>query len=392
MHCNDVLFVKFSECKDSFTFPISLTPNTDYAYLLTDKFGNKYKNTFTSNSDGLLTINKSDFQDFTFTSASGNFTLSIKEHMNSCNNINFVYCDAEFESITFSFSKNHLNLMPTCEIIRTCLGISDAGNESSFLNEKGEFKTYQEILSNLPSYATQQDAIDDGNPNGFWYYNTTSKTITKIGVEITSYTAGTSTIDFTNNGGDDWTVGFKIAVSDLPSGWSVVNYHYNVTLLQGGVVRRIENGAKIADYDVTSNLSGNGAGVYSLSCIYTMTDGINNSSIIIGGLIKVDNAGNVLGGIYNYGFTVNSVNELSVSYTAHITQYIVSETVNVASIDKDTDTPTILSNSLTDTITLLPNSGGIRVFTNLDPIFWSDLGYLLSNPSQVGSFYSTTIS
>ena len=101
----------------------------------------------------------------------------------------------------------------------------------------------------------------------------------------------------------------------------------------------------------------------------------------------------VLGGIYNYGFTVNSVNELSVSYTAHITQYIVSETVNVASIDKDTPhTPTILSNSLTDTITLLPNSYAIGVFTNLDPIFWSDLGSLLSNPSQVGSFYSTTIS
>ena len=205
-------------------------------------------------------------------------------------------------------------------------------------------------------------------------------------------TSGTSTIDFTNNGGDDWTVGFKIAVSDLPSGLSVVDYHYNVTLFQGGVEMPIERGLKIADYDVTSNLSGNGAGVYSLSCKYNMTDGINNSFLLIRCLIKVDNAGNVLGGIYNYGFTVNSVNGLSVSYTAHITQYIVSETVNVASIDKDTDTPTILSNSLTDTITLLPNSGWIRVFTNLDPIFWSDLGYLLSDPYRVGSFYPTTIS
>ena len=217
-------------------------------------------------------------------------------------------------------------------------------------------------------------------------------TLAEIIYSIQSYTSGTSTIDFTNNGGDDWTVGFKIAVSDLPSGWSVTSYDYNVTLLQGGVQTPIESGTKIADYDVTSNLSGNGAGVYALSCQYNMTDGINNSFILIGGLIKVDNVGNVLGGIYNYGFTVNSVNALSVSYTAHITQYIVSETVNVASIDKNTYTPSILSNSLTDTITLLPNSGWIGVFTNLDPIFWSDLGSLLSNPFQVGSFYLTTIS
>jgi len=208
---------------------------------------------------------------------------------------------------------------------------------------------------------------------------------------IQSYTAGTSTIDFTNNGGDDWTVGFKIAVSDLPSGWSVVDYDYNVTLAKAGVQTPIESGTKTSDYDVTSNLSGNGAGIYLLTCQYNMTDGINNSFILIGGLIKVDNSGNVLGGIYNYGFTVNSVNGLSISYTAHITQYIVSETVNVASIDKDTYTPTILSNSLSDTITLLPNSGGVGVYTTLDPTFWADLGALLSNPSQTGSFYLTTI-
>ena len=71
MSCENVLFIKFGECDNSFTFPIALVPNTDYAYLLTDKFGNKYKDTFTSNSDGSLTINKSDFQEFTFTSATG---------------------------------------------------------------------------------------------------------------------------------------------------------------------------------------------------------------------------------------------------------------------------------------------------------------------------------
>lgn len=33
MSCENVLFIKFVECEDSFTFPIALVPNTDYAYL-----------------------------------------------------------------------------------------------------------------------------------------------------------------------------------------------------------------------------------------------------------------------------------------------------------------------------------------------------------------------
>ena len=388
--CSSVLFMQFSECEDSFTFPISLTPNTDYAYLLTDKFGNKYKNTFTSNSDGSLTINKSDFQEFTFTSASGNFTLSIKEHMNSCNNINFVYCDAEFESITFSFSKNHLNLMPTCEIIRTCLGISDAGNEISFLNEKGEFKTYQEILSNLPSYATHQDAINDGKSNGFWYYNTISKTITKIDVEITSYTAGTSTIDFTNNGGDDWTVGFKIAVSDLPSGWSVVSYDYGVNFIVGGYNTRIDGRNKVTDYDV--NTSGNGAGVYLIGCTYNISDGVTNLPFYMRHLIKVDNIGNVLGAIKNNGVIVNSVNGLTINYTAFLTQIGVSGQINVAAFDSTTFDLTNLSHNLNDTVTLPIGTGAFIVYAELDPTFWADLGALLNATLATCNTYFTIIS
>ena len=386
MHCNDVLFVKFSECKDSFTFPISLTPNTDYAYLLTDKFGNKYKNTFTSNSDGLLTINKSDFQDFTFTSASGNFTLSIKEHMNSCNNINFVYCDAEFESITFSFSKNHLNLMPTCEIIRTCLGISDAGNESSFLNEKGEFKTYQEILSNLPSYATQQDAIDDGNPNGFWYYNTTSKTITKIGVEITSYTAGTSTIDFTNNGGDDWDIAFKITPDTIqkPIGTAVIGYKYYIEHWVAGVKNVLDTGFKTTDY--TYNVVGNGAGVYLITQIYVLDD---SSFFFIQSLIVVDGSGAVLYSIAYKGTTINSVSGLNVDATANIVQTGVTYSIKWYYFTEfpPTNPPTLLGSGATLNTSIPTDSVVFGFSVDLGTEFTDDF----PPPHTAGSTLSITI-
>ena len=364
--CSSVLFMQFSECEDSFTFQISLTPNTDYAYLLTDKFGNKYKNTFTSNSDGSLTINKSDFQDFTFTSASGNFTLSIKEHMNSCNNINFVYCDAEFESITFSFSKNHLNLMPTCEIIRTCLGISDAGSESSFLNEKGEFKTYQEILSNLPSYATQQDAIDDGNPNGFWYYNTTSKSITKIDVEITSYTSGTSTIDFTNNGGDDWEIGFKITPDSLqvPSGVTVDSIDYTISIWKLGVETNLDS--QIVTTDASYNSVGNGAGVYASFVHYNLSDG---SEFQVYRLDKVDGAGNIIASLELNGFVVNSISALTMNVTASVIQTGASYSV----IWLELPTLTQVGTGGTANITVQNVSTSIGFTLDIDSVFTTDI-------------------
>ena len=366
MSCENVLFIKFAECDNSFTFPIALVPNTDYAYLLTDKFGNKYKDTFTSNSDGSLTINRSDFQEFTFTSASGNFTLSIKEHINSCNNINFVYCDAEFDSITFSFSKNNLNLMPTCEIIRTCLGISDNGSESSFLNEKGEFKTYQEILSNLPSYSIQQDAIDDGNPNGFWYYNTTTKSISKIGVEITSYTAGTSTIDFTNNGGDDWTVGFFINPTSLqaPSGVTVASMDLTISHWVAGVENNLDN--QLINTDYPYNATGNGAGVYALFAHYNLSDG---SEFQVYRLVKVDGSGNILISLEVRGIVVNSVNGLNMNVTASVIQTGASYNVLWVELPSNTQVGT----GTTTDVTLSSNTTSLAFTLDVDSAITTDM-------------------
>jgi len=209
---------------------------------------------------------------------------------------------------------------------------------------------------------------------------------------IQEYSAGTSTIDFTNNGGDDWTVGFKIAVNNMPSGWSVDDYDYSVMFVQSGTQTLIESGTKTADYDVTTNLTGNGAGVYAMSAQYNMTNGIDNLYILIGQLIKVDGSGNVLGSIKNNGLIVNSINGLDINYTVDIEQVGVSEQLNVDAIDSVTFNNTNLSHSENDTITLPLGTGAIAVYTDLDPTFWVDLGSLLSNPIGVGNVYLTIIS
>ena len=198
--------------------------------------------------------------------------------------------------------------------------------------------------------------------------------LAKILASIQSYTAGTSTIDFTNNGGDDWTVGFKIAVNNMPSGWSVDDYDYNVTFFQSGAQTLIESGTKTADYDVTSNLNGNGAGVYAMSAQYNMSNGVDNLLMIIGYLIKVDGSGNIIGAIMNNGLIVNSVNGLDVNYTVDIEQVGVSEQLNVDAVDGVTSANTNLSHSENDTITLPLGTGGIAVYTDLDPTFWAEIG------------------
>lgn len=214
---------------------------------------------------------------------------------------------------------------------------------------------------------------------------------TAIPAHIQSYTAGRSTIDFNNLGGDNWSVGFKIAVNDLSNGWVVNDYDYNVNFAQGGVITLVESGTKTSDYTVTSNLTGNGAGVYGFAAEYHMTNGSDSGFIAITGLVKVDASGNILGSIFNDGMKVNSVNGLQVNYTAYVTQVGVSELINVGAIDANTFALTQLSNSLNGTITLPLGSGGIAVYTDLDPIFWSDLGGLLSNPFALGNFYTLTI-
>ncbi len=283
-----------------------------------------------------------------------------------------------------------------CCRAKRCFGISPQGDSNLVLNQQGDWVPtgsggdIQTLLSDLPEYLGAKEASLDGKPIGYWYYNTFNNTVTRVTNYISSYTAGTSTIDFTNNGGDDWDVGFKIALSNMSSGWSVTSYDYVINFYQGGSVTHNESGTKTADF-TSPNLS-HGAGVYALSCQYNMTNGVDTSYILIGYLIKVDGSGNILGAIKNNGLIVNSVNGLNVNYTAYLIQSMVSDIVNVDSVDFLTSTFTTLSHSLSDTVTLPLGTGGIIVYTNLDATFWVDLGSLVSNPFQLGNFYITTIS
>ena len=145
MACSKTAFIEFKDCESSYLFEVDLTPSTSYFYEITDKFGNVYQKAFTTDEDGYFSISPNDFPPYLLTNAGGNFTLIIKESLTDCSVIDFDYCADTFDTIVFSFIKNtdngNVQVVDKCQKIYDCLGISENGSESKFLNEKGVFET-----------------------------------------------------------------------------------------------------------------------------------------------------------------------------------------------------------------------------------------------------------
>ena len=134
---------------------------------------------------------------------------------------------------------------------------------------------------------------------------------------ISSYSAGVSQIDVTNNGGDDWSFDFFVAPISVqvPSGVTVDSIDYYIAFWSAGVDTALDNGNSITDYTFTTN--SNGAGVYDLDCVYNMSDG---SLFQITKLVLVDGSWNILASVEAGGVTVNSVSGLVIDISADITQ------------------------------------------------------------------------
>ncbi len=161
-----------------------------------------------------------------------------------------------------------------------------------------------------------------GNIYGNIVFSFISKNEVLVPNLISSYTVGTSTIDFINNGGDDWTIGLKLNPDSqqLPIGYSIDSYDYIIDFWNGSGRTPLYGGTAITAPTTTLNTSGNGAGTYSMQVIYNATNGIDTKTFSIWNLIEVDASGNVVDYVKMDGMTVNSVSGLTMSVTANITQ------------------------------------------------------------------------
>lgn len=141
-------------------------------------------------------------------------------------------------------------------------------------------------------------------------------TLAEIVYRIQSYTAGTTTIGFTDNGSDDFDIDFKIApTSYQPDTETIDSYDWEVTFWAGGNDTGLGSGNETADS--TFNVTGNGAGVYDIDITYNLSDG---STFKITKLVKVNGSGTILAIVEAGGIAVNSVSGLDIDVSADITQ------------------------------------------------------------------------
>jgi phosphoribosyl-AMP cyclohydrolase len=226
-------------------------------------------------------------------------------------------------------------------------------------------------------------------PKYFLYGGTLATSIAyldNIGIEpiykVESYTAGTSTIDFTNNGGDDWDIGFKIAMDSeqLPIGQTVDDYDIDVYHYVSGIGTQIEQSTQTTDHTV--NTSGNGAGVYSVEQAYNVYDNGNYvSSITMQSLYKVDGTGNLLAYFKGKGITVNSVSGLDINVTANVEQ---SESYPIEWYSFDgNNAPVLIGTGETLTLTLPLNCLFITAQAVIDSVFTNDCP---QSPYNLSSF------
>jgi len=183
---------------------------------------------------------------------------------------------------------------------------------------------------------------------------------------VRSYSSGVSSITFTNNGGDDWTVDFFINPTSLqvPSGVTVDTMDLTINHWVAGVENNLDS--QLINTDYTYNATGNGAGVYALFAHYNLSDG---SEFQVYRLVKVDGSGNILISLELKGIIVNSVNGLTMNVTASVVQTGASYDVLWVELPSGTQVGT----GTTTDVTLSSNSTQLAFTLDVDSAITTDM-------------------
>ena len=87
MNCNCCFQDYLAKCNLSIQVYAQLSPLSDYIWIITDKFGNKYQGEFTTDSNGFWEIPVDELPSGLLTQYSGDFTLQVQD--TSCKPVKF---------------------------------------------------------------------------------------------------------------------------------------------------------------------------------------------------------------------------------------------------------------------------------------------------------------
>ncbi len=98
------LIAELPECRDSILLKFAFEPTTEYVVKITDRYGHTYTNTYTSDSDGNITILASDYPVGLFNRYAGLFTLKMYES-DGCTPKSIVMCAQDYDDIKLEFHR-----------------------------------------------------------------------------------------------------------------------------------------------------------------------------------------------------------------------------------------------------------------------------------------------
>lgn len=99
MDCNSCFKDYLAKCNLAIQVYAQLTPLTDYTWIITDKFGNKYQGEFTTDADGFWQIQVADLPSGMLTQYSGDFLLQVQD--SGCKPVKFKVAQ-EYDCIDFT--------------------------------------------------------------------------------------------------------------------------------------------------------------------------------------------------------------------------------------------------------------------------------------------------
>lgn len=113
--CNNIYYQNLPACADGFTVALGLTPDTDYYWILTDKFEHTYSEIVTTDSEGAFIISADDFPSGFFNEFAGPMELEVKGNPYYCEPLTFTVCGVEYDRMVIEFKRGNLPAVIPCE-------------------------------------------------------------------------------------------------------------------------------------------------------------------------------------------------------------------------------------------------------------------------------------
>lgn len=135
MSCSTCFIDYIAKCNLEVQMYAQLAPLSDYTWVITDKFGNKYQGNFTTDADGFWTIPVDELPSGLLTQYSGLFKLEVQD--SGCKPVKFKVAQ-EYDCIEFTvkggtYEKNTLGCDFTCSpAVGSQTGIFNFTDASTF--------------------------------------------------------------------------------------------------------------------------------------------------------------------------------------------------------------------------------------------------------------------